>query len=266
MYIYSMLKKIVIVALCGAAILACGGETKLDPTNPESIRKHYANMDPPVQMSNDQFVSYVKGNLVTIDKDTANMSMFMVCSKDYLNTPNSKGNTALSVAVNKKNPVVVRYLLERGADIGQKSAQLGLTPLEDAAMNNDPSENGIFSMLIDAQKRRGDTELRNIGAALHLAARYGALNNVRKLIEEGANPNTKSIEGLTPLHEAAKEGREAVVEYLISKKVEINPVDKDGYTPVDWACAMGEGTTYPKVGQILKKAGGKHTAAWRRAF
>lgn len=259
-----MLKKIITVALCGAA-LACDGETKLDPTNPESIRKHYASMDPPVQMSNDQFVSYVKGSLATIDKDTANMSMFMVCSKDYLNTPNSKGNTALSVAVNKKNAVVVRYLLERGADIGQKSAQLGLTPLEDAALRNDSTESGIFYMLIEAQKKR-DPELHNIGAALHLAARYGALNNVKLLIENRANPNAKSIEGLTPLHEAAKEGREAVVEYLISKKVEINPIDKDGYTPVDWACANGEDTTFPKVGKILKKAGGKHTAAWRRAF
>jgi len=265
MYINPMLKKIVIVALCCAALLACGGETKLDPTNPESIRRHYAKMEPPVQMSNDQFVSYVRGNLATIDKDTANMSMFLVCSKDYLNTPNSKGNTALSVAVNKKNTVVVQYLLERGADFGTKSAQLGLTPLEDAASREDSTENGIFYMLIEAQKKR-DPNLNNIGAALHLSSRYGALKNVRLLIENGANPNAKSIEGLTPLHEAAKEGRRTVVEYLISKKVEINPIDKDGYTPVDWACAMGEGSTFPEVGKILKKAGGKHTAAWRRAF
>jgi len=266
MYIYPMLKKIVIVAFCSIALLACGGETKLDPKSPESIRKHYANMDPPVQMSNDQFVSYVKGSLATIDKDTANMSMFLVCSKDYLNTPNSKGNTALSVAVNKKNAVVVRYLLEREADIGQKSAQLGLTPLEDAAVREDSTEvGGIFYMLVEAQKKR-DPGLHNVGAALHLASRYGALKNVKLLIENGANPNAKSIEGLTPLHEAAKEGRKTVVEYLISKKVEINPIDKDGYTPVDWACAMGEGSTFPEVGKLLKKFGAKHTAAWRKAF
>ncbi|MCL2207283.1 MAG: ankyrin repeat domain-containing protein [Fibromonadales bacterium] len=260
-----MLNKIIIVGSCVTALMACGGETKLDPTSPESIRRHYSKLDPPVQMSEDQFVSYVKNNLATINKDTANMSMFLVCSRDYLNKPNSKGNTALSVAVNKKNPVVVKYLLEHGADIGLKSAQLGLSPLEDAATREDSTENGIFNMLVNAQRLK-DPELHNIGAALHMAARYGAVNNVKLLVENGVNPNNKSLEGLTPLHEAAKEGKKSVVEYLLSKKVEINPVDKDGYTPVDWACAMGEGSTFPEVGKILKKAGARHTDAWRRAF
>jgi len=253
-----MLKRIIIVGSCVATLMACS-ESKLDPTSPESIRRHYAKMDPPVQMSEDQFVSYV----LKSDKD--NMTLFLTCSKDYLNKPNAKGNTALSMAVNKKNTAMVKYLLELGADMGIKSAQLGLSPLEDAATREDSSGNGIFSMLVNTQMKK-DPELHNIGAALHIAARYGAVNNVKLLVENGVNPNNKSLEGLTPLHEAAKEGKKAVVEYLISKKVEINPVDKDGYTPVDWACAMGEGSTFPEVGKILKKAGARHTDAWRRAF
>jgi len=266
MYIYIMLKKIAIAAFCATAIMACGSEFKLDPTNPESIRKHFAKMDPPVQMSNDQFISYVaKGSISTIENDTTNMSMFLVCSKDYLNTPNSKGNTALSVAVNKRNTAVVKFLLNLNADVTIKSAQLGLTPLEDAATREDSTENGIFKMLVEAQKQI-DPGLHSIGAALHIASRYGAVNNVKLLVENGVNPNAKSMEGLTPLHEAAKEGKKAVVEYLISKKVEINPIDRDGYTPVDWACAMGEGSTFPEVGKILKKAGARHTDAWRKAF
>jgi len=216
-------------------------------------------------MSNDQFVSYVKSNTSTIQNDTANMSMFLVCSKDYLNTPNGKGNTALGTAVNKKNIVVVKYLLDRGAEINIKSDQLGLTPLEDAATREDSTETGIFQMLLEAQKQK-DPELHNVGLALHLAARYGIVKNVQALVEGGANPNSKSLEGLTPLHEAAKEGRKPVVEYLISKKVEINPLDRDGYTPMDWAEAMGVGSTFPEVAKVLQKAGGKHTAVWRAAM
>jgi ankyrin repeat protein len=251
-----MLKKLIAVGCCAAAFMAC--ETKLDPTNPESIRKHFAKMEPPIQMSNDQFVSYV------LKGDTANMNLFLVCSKDYLNTPNSKGNTALSVAVNKKNIAIVKYLLDRGAEVGIKSDQIGLTPLEDAA-TEDSTKAEIFKMLLDSHKQK-DPELLNVGLSLHLAARYGILKNIQALIEGGANPNAKSIEGLTPLHEAAKEGRKPVVEYLISKKVEINPVDKDGYTPMDWAEAMGAGSTFPDVAKVLAKAGGKHTAAWRAAM
>jgi len=252
-----MIKKIIALGLCAAALMACD-DGKLDPTNPESIRKHYAKMSPPVQMSNDKFVSYV------MKEDITNMDMFLVCSKDYLNTPNGSGNTALSMAVNKRKTAMVKYLLDKGADISIKSDQLGLTPLEDAATREDSTANGIFSMLIEAQKKK-DPGLLNIGAALHIAARYGALKNVQILVENGANPGAKSLEGLTPLHEAAKEGREAVVEYLLSKKVEVNPKDRDGYTPMDWAEAMGVGSTFPKVAKILAKAGGKHTPEWRAA-
>jgi len=253
-----MVKKIIALGFCATALIACG-ESKLDPTNPESIRKHYAKMDPPVQMSNDKFVSYA------LKEDITNMDMFLTCSKDYINTPNGSGNTALSVAVNKKKTATVKYLLDKGADISIKSDQLGLTPLEDAATREDSTENGIFSMLIEAQKKK-DPELHNIGVALHLASRFGALKNVQLLIENGANPNSKSLEGLTPLHEAAKEGRKPVVEYLLSKKVEVNPKDKDGYTPMDWAEANGAGSTFPEVAKVLQKAGGKHTPEWRKAF
>ena len=253
-----MLKKLIILSAASMVFMACG-DAKLDPTDPESIRKHYAKMQPPVKMSEDQFVSYV------LKSDTVNMNMFLTSSKDYLNKPNAKGNTALSVAVNKKNAMMVKYLLGLGADLSLKSDQLGLTPLEDAATRVDSLEGGVFSMLIEAQKVR-DPELLRVGAALHMAARYGALKNVELLIENGANPNAKSLEGLTPLHEASKEGKKAVVEYLISKGVEVNALDKEGYTPMDWAEAMGAGSTFPEVAKVLQKAGGKHTAAWRAAM
>jgi ankyrin repeat protein len=207
--------------------------------------------------SPDQFVSYV------LTTDTASMTAFLA---RQVNTPNSQGNTALSVAVNKKNFVMVKYLLEHDANINIKSNQLGLTPLEDAATRAATRiDEDIFNMLIKAHKRK-DPKLQNIGSAMHLAARYGSLKNMQILVEEGANPAAKSMEGLTPLHEAAKEGRKSVVEYLISKKVEINPLDRDGYTPYDWAEAMGAGSTFPEVAKILQKAGGKHTAAWRAAM
>jgi len=257
-----MLKKLTAIGFCAALLIACG-EPPLDPTNPESIRRHYAKLEPPVRMDYDQFVSYVKASTATIDKDTANMNMFLVCSKDYLNTPNSKGNTALSVAVNKKNPIVVKFLLDRGADLNVKSEQLkGLTPLEDAATRADSLSEVIFKMLIEAQKQK-DPELRNIGLALHLAANYGHIKNVEALVENGANMNAKNTEGFTPLHEAAKEGRKPVVEYLISKKADVNLVDGNGYNALDWAEQYGIGAPFPEIAKLLTKAGSSHTKAWK---
>ncbi|MDR3001146.1 MAG: ankyrin repeat domain-containing protein [Fibromonadaceae bacterium] len=254
-----MLKRLIIIGLCAMAFMACGKE-QLDPTNPESIRRHFARMEPPVQVNIDQFVA------LALKGDTANMTLFLRASNnDYLNQQNARGNTALATVVNRRNEVVVKYLLDRDAEIGIKSSQLGLTALEDAATREDTTDYGVFRMLVEAQKRK-DPELRSIGASLHLASRFGALRNVQLLVENGANPNAKSLEGLTPLHEASKEGRRLVVEYLISKKVEINPLDRDGYTPMDWSAALGEGSTFPEVTRVLRRAGGRHTDAWRRAM
>jgi ankyrin repeat protein len=257
-----MFKKLVALGFCAALFIACG-EPPLDPTNPESIRRHYAKLEPPVRMDNDQFVSYVKSNLATIEKDTANMNMFLVCSKDYLNTPNSKGNTALSVAVNKKNLVAVKFLLGRGADFNVKSEQLkGMTPLEDAATRADSISEEILKMLIEAQKQK-DPQLLNIGLSLHLAANYGNLKNVEALVENGANVDAKNTEGFTPLHEAAKEGRKPVVEYLLSKKAKVDLVDANGYNAMDWAEQYGIGAPFPEIAKILAKAGSTHTKAWK---
>jgi ankyrin repeat protein len=253
-----MLKKLLALGFCTFAFMAC--EDVLDPTNCESVRRHFSKQSPPVQMVPDQFVSYV------LKSDTANMSLFLACPGVVnINTPNSKGNTAISTAVNKKNSVMVKYLIDKGAEINSRSEQLGLSPLEDSATRSDSTDDDIFSMLVGVQKRK-DPELQNIGAAMHLAARYGMLKNVQTLVEGGANPAAKSNEGLTPLHEAAKEGKKTVVEYLISKKVEINPLDRDGYTPMDWAEAGGAGSTFPDIAKLIQKAGGKHTAAWRSAM
>jgi len=250
-----MLKKIVAVGLCAVIFMAC--ETVLDPTNPDSIKKYFAKMEPPVQMNNDKFVGFVSSG------DTASMNLFLVFDGKFLNGLNDKGNSALSVAVNKRNVAMIKYLLAHGADVGIKSEQLALSPLEDASTRQDTT--GIFGMLVEAQKKK-DPEMLNIGLALHLAARYGMVRNVEALVESGANPNAKNSEGNTPLHEAAKEGRNPVVEYLISKNVDINPLDKEGYTPIDWAEAGGEGSTYPETAKILKAAGGKHTDIWKKSF
>ncbi|GHV13585.1 hypothetical protein AGMMS49938_08370 [Fibrobacterales bacterium] len=265
-----MLKKIAFLACAAFVLTACKVELDLQnpsANKPEDIRKYFEGLEPPVAMSNDQFVSYVKQSTANLERDTTNMSLFLACSKDYINTPNAKGNTALSMAVNKRNLVVTKWLLDRGADISIKSAQLGLSPLEDAATRQDSLSEPIFKLLVEAQKQR-DPELQSIGAALHLAATYGANENVKVLVEGGANPNAKNMDKKTPLHEAAREGKKAVVEYLISlgkNKIDINATDGDGYTPVDWAEASGEGSTFPEIGKILHKAGAKHTAAWKAA-
>ena len=59
-------------------------------------------------------------------------------------------------------------------------------------------------------------------SSLHEAAEAGNLEEVKGLIEEGANVNSKDTFGETPLHVAARKGYRGVMEYLISKGAEVD--------------------------------------------
>ncbi|MDX2154489.1 MAG: ankyrin repeat domain-containing protein [Bryobacteraceae bacterium] len=65
----------------------------------------------------------------------------------------------------------------------------------------------------------------DINEDLLTAARNGDLEQVRALVEKGANIETKTRHGITPLYFAAKNGHEAVVTYLISKGANADVTD-----------------------------------------
>jgi hypothetical protein len=72
-------------------------------------------------------------------------------------------------------------------------------------------------------------------------ASVGDVDEVRALVESGADPNLGDYDGRTPLHLAATEGHPDVVAYLLGQGVDTNPVDRWGGTPTDDAERGGHG-------------------------
>jgi len=90
------------------------------------------------------------------------------------------------------------------------------------------------------------------------AASKGDLGAVQREYIRGANLNCADYDGRTPLHLAAAEGRTGVVTFFAErarqdKKVNINPCDRWGGTPLDDAVFQG----HQEVVDILRKAGGE---------
>ena len=78
-----------------------------------------------------------------------------------------------------------------------------------------------------------------IAASLHEAAMKGNLVEVERLIERGANINTKGTDEMTPLHFAAQESDWEIAEVLIKRGSDINAIDVNGWTPLHFAALHG---------------------------
>jgi len=72
---------------------------------------------------------------------------------------------------------------------------------------------------------------------LHMAVKYGGnLEVVEYLISYGADINARNAGGVTPFHIAVShKGAIEVVKYLVSKGANVNAKDNDGATPLMWA-------------------------------
>ncbi|XP_023539592.1 potassium channel SKOR-like isoform X2 [Cucurbita pepo subsp. pepo] len=86
---------------------------------------------------------------------------------------------------------------------------------------------------------------------VNCAAHDGDLNQLKRLIKAGADPNKTDYDGRSPLHFAASKGYEAIACFLIEQGAEVNVPDKFGNMPLLEAIQNG----HEQVGSLLAKAG-----------
>lgn len=79
-------------------------------------------------------------------------------------------------------------------------------------------------------KDEQEVDARNVFGCTRLIyrARDGDVENMRKLIDAGADVNARTNDGMTPLHWAVKEGRLGAVKLLISKGAYVNMISGEG--------------------------------------
>jgi ankyrin repeat protein len=194
------------------------------------------------------------------------------------NAKNEKGETALTYAIQYRDPKVIKVLLEK-ADVNMKD-DLGNSPIHLAVAKK---KEEIFDLLLeknaDVNVAGADGKTKN-QTALYAAVLQDREDLVQKLIEKGADPNIADSEGAYPLSEAvvradanpqivklildgganvnaqepnkgtalifvashkqiSSQARQEIVKMLLDKGADKSIKDKNGKTALDWAKQQG---------------------------
>ena len=123
-----------------------------------------------------------------------------------------------------RNKEVVEVLIVKGADLNIVN-DFGETPMQKAKKSG-------YDEILTILKAHGGN-LKSPRVILLDAISQENFKKVKNLIEGSPDLiNTKSLIGSTPLHSAAFVGNTLIGQFLISKGININAVDKDNTTPL----------------------------------
>jgi len=215
----------------------------------------------------------LNGGLMDIKTAVTNGDLTLVRSmiegdKSLLESKIDTYFTPLNLASYEGKLDIVKYLLEKGADINTKDRE-GSTPLQNAAARGWLD---IAKLLVEKGSNvnyRDDNDV----TSLHFACMSGNLDLVKYLVEKGADINAVSkigrkpaVEGVfsgnieiirymeskgadmknleagtgnTALHIATGRGNIDIIKYFISKGYDVNKKNDASQTPFTWAIGRG---------------------------
>ncbi|XP_065676919.1 transient receptor potential cation channel subfamily A member 1 isoform X3 [Hydra vulgaris] len=174
---------------------------------------------------------------------------FLLVRRVHVDCCDKDNETPLLIAVRKNYFESVKLLLEYSASIYAKDAN-DKTCLFLAAEENSKE---ALEILCKYDIKNLLEEINKYGMTpLHIAAKEGHDNIVQTLLNLGACIDAKCHESLTPLHLAAKNGHFRIVQLLLSNVLSIvNDVDDSSNTPLHLAAMEG----HVKIVEMLIEVG-----------
>ena len=163
-----------------------------------------------------------------------------------VNDAGAEGQTPMLLAARSGNAAAIRALAARGADVNAGEKWMGETPLMWAsAENHAAAVRTLVELGAKVDARSGTVKYpaqkpadpsnyvtSSVPAgqwtALMYAARQGATDVARTLLELGANVNVQDPEGYTPLLEAIVNGHFDLAAELVNRGANPNLADKSG--------------------------------------
>ena len=162
-----------------------------------------------------------------------------------VNTVDRAGNTLLIQAMRSDVPELIDYLLQRRARVNTRNRN-GETALSIAAYTGKFQQ---VKRLVEA-----GAEVNFYGwTPLAYAAYNGHIEIVDYLLKRGAEINAKTQNGSSALFFAARFGHLEVVKLLLKNKADATIANENGETAIDWALKSDN----TDIEALLREAGGR---------
>jgi len=167
-------------------------------------------------------------NAAASNRDTATIGLLLSSVKN-INLGNSKGVSALAMAVRSNSPEVIGYLISKGADIktaDKNGENLAFYLVQGYNPQRAPEFDAKLKVLQDKGFKVAEPA-SNGNTLYHVAVAKNDLSLVKRLEAYQIDVNAKNKEGITALHKAAMVSKDdAMLKYLISigakKEIETN--------------------------------------------
>lgn len=181
-------------------------------------------------------VDLLQQDLLKMQNDNPESSM-----KDLLIGFQSEGKTLLHVAASSGHPSILECVLEKG-EIRSKDDRQWINIQDDRGFT--PLMNATISESLESMQRLldlgADVDSRNKegASALHFAAADGNVARLQLLCDNGAHVSFLSASG-SPLHWAAARGHAPAIRFLLSRGADVNQTNNEGIPVLLAAAASG---------------------------
>ena len=159
---------------------------------------------------------------------------------------------------NNNAPAALKIIREEKPDVGDR--RMGCTPLLEALRSDMPSgvpdDQSVVQALIDAG---ADIEqpAGNLFTPLTSALMFDRVEDARRLLKAGADPNGAELGGRTPMHIAIARNQITSVQLLLESGANVRDKGCEGKEPLEYLRSNGV-TQRPEILKLLEAADARY--------